>query len=230
MTRMSPYVSRTELSFQETALRGVIIEHSPYVSAGQVGGQNLALLGWQALAKSVTNTGPNIDFVEFRFPHHKKQKFFRELKGLHRHTASLANADFYYITYGKMNTYQGKVLSFRDVHGQTFDGISAGMQLGEGIGLVVTAAGVTVATAGITLGVGLGVAALAVAYTAAKNHRENLKKRQVFLRISRSAYSTVAKNYFPYEDKVYWTHSMFAEDPIEFVDLGRWVQPGGAPA
>jgi len=211
------------------SLQGKIIEHSPHVHAGKAGmgfqgqGQHSSP-GYRHLAQSVRHPAPTYDFVEFRFPHKKKKKFAEEFLGSQFPKTVGVGGGNLYLTYGKMNTYQKRLLSPKEALLLTKNGLDSGMTLGGGIGAVVVASGLTVATAGITLGAGLAVAAVAVAGAAIAQHRANLANKQVFLRVSRSPFSTVAKNYFPYEDKVYRTAasvgSITYEKIAQMINLG----------
>lgn len=241
---MSDYATDVVLNLQGNAVCGKIREHHPAHSHSRaqsnirflfgIKGRNIQKTGpslgrgFQGEGRLATigfagarsdgrflSPGPEIDFIEFRFPHSKKHDLKKQFAGqdslagsqfAFSKTVKLQNADALYVTCGKMNTYPGgKVLTGTEVASGARGGLDAGMTAGESIAGLVAATGGTVAMAGLTLGIGLGVAAVAIAATAANNHREHLRNKQVFLRISRSRVSTDLRAYFPYEEKIYWS-------------------------
>ena len=241
---MSNFVYDEALMFPGVTIVGKIREHHPahnhstarslagsffgikgrelHRTGGEIGGHQLTTtpFGTSPSDGSFLNPGPDVDFVEFRFPHTKKHEMKDQFMGagmpivqprfVGAKTIKLQNAPQVTVTFGKMGPYDGehKVLSGSEVLSQAKGGTEAGMELGGSIAALVVAAGGSVATAGVTLGVGLGVAVIAVSATAANNYRGRLRNKQVFLRVSRSPASGQLKAYYPYEEKVYWSQTV----------------------
>ena len=200
---------------------------------GQAGGQQLTTtpFGTAPSTGSLLNPGPDIDFIEFRFPHTKKHEMRGQFRGDGTGISSfvldkavrLQNAAQATITFGKTNPYKAehKILTGSEVSSQARGGADAGMTLGGSIAALVAATGASVATAGITLGVGLGVAVIAVSATAANNYRGRVRNKQVFLRVSRSPASGQLKAYFPYEEKIYWSQTVDVPNDVGGITFRR---------
>ena len=226
---LSKFITEVEIEFAgNQKIKGKVREHHPAHHYGRaahaareffgIKGRNVKMTSAVGISTTPFFTSPKdgsflnpddeIDFVEWRFPHSHKARLAQQFASHYaqRQIVNLKNANTLWFSYGRMSPYSNKIMKLGEAASLTKGGIEGGMELGGAVGGVALASGATVATAGLTLGVGVAVVAVAIAGTAANNHRENLRNRQVYFRVSRSRRSL--DGYFNYEDKLYTSGSV----------------------
>lgn len=144
--------------------------------------------------------------AEFRFPHPKKKEFWQEFCTFNA-SYKLASPTIQgtkpplYVTYGKHMPDTKPLLSKSAIAGLLEGGmLGAAVGVGDGAALVAVAAG-TALGGPIMIAVSVGIVGAIIAGTAIKQHVENKKSGQVFLRVSNDPITT--RKIWSYEEKIY---------------------------
>lgn len=243
-SKAGKFISEIGVPFPgDVVIKGMIREHHPAHNWSRsqaavrhlfgIKGRNIQMTGpgghgttpfWMAQTGGVfLSPAEDIDFVEWRFPHSRKDSLDAQFDGLgaaHK-VLSLQNTGSLYLTYGRMKPYSSKLISVGKAGSLAKDGLDAGMQMGEAAAALAAAG--TVATAGITLGVGAVAVGAAIAIQVANNHRGNLRNRQVYVRVSRSEPSMRKGVYFEYEDKIYF-NGVLQQNAISLANVAEFVR------
>ncbi|MFT4540495.1 MAG: hypothetical protein ACI841_002575 [Planctomycetota bacterium] len=211
-----------------------IFEHSSHTGTevGTVKQSKTFHSPWMYHKDNLYAMGPACESIEFRWSHRNKAAFAGrfELGSIttktplsHKIIGSMGGGP-YYLTCGKLATYQSKLFSVKEL-ARSLDGGLAGGALtsAEGLGMVMVAAGASSVAAPVVIGATAAIVAAYIAKTAIKNHIKNLKEKQVFVRISRMPESGVLGCFFPVEEKIYRTER-FSAPMLSFAHVKQFVE------